>query len=375
MAIDRRAFLAASSAFAALAASPVLARSDPTSLYAAARREPDGRYAAAIFSAAGQDVNAVALPARGHDIAVSPVTQRCVVFARRPGNFAISFSADRRAPPLRFEAPADRHFYGHGVFSRDGRLLYTTENDFEAGRGIIGIYDATAGFRRVGEFASHGIGPHDMALLAEGRVLVVANGGLMEHPDFGDGRRVLNLDAIETSLVYIDAATGDLLERHALPAGGALSLRHLEIGQRDTVVLGAQVVSGAPGAEGRTQSLIYRHRRQAPLTATELPDEAAAALSGYVSSVSVDCDGLVAAATSSKAGAVVLMEVATGRLLSIRTLEDVSGVASGSRSGDFLLTSGLGAIAAIAATAPRGPTQLSAASRWNWDNHAVRVVR
>ncbi|MBN9261693.1 MAG: hypothetical protein BGN89_19745 [Alphaproteobacteria bacterium 64-6] len=373
MAIDRREFLFASSAFATLAMSPALARADPASLYAAARRGSDGRYSAAIFSPEGNDVNSVALPARGHDIAVCPVTRRCVVFARRPGNFATAFRADKSEMPLTFEAPADRHFYGHGVFSHDGRLLYTTENDFEAGRGVIGIYDATDGFRRIGEFASHGIGPHDMALLGQGRVLVVANGGLKEHPDFGGGRRVLNLEAIETSLAYIDIATGDLLEQHAIPAGGALSLRHLEVARDDTVVLGGQIVSGAPGAEGRTQSLIYRHRRQKPLTATVLPDEAAAALSGYVSSVSVDRDGLIAAATSSKAGGVVIFEIATGQILTIKSLEDVSGVASGKSAGDFLVTSGMGTIANL--TPVSGPAELTATSNWNWDNHTVRIGR
>ncbi len=373
MAIDRRTFLTGSSALAAWSVSPAIARVDPSSLYAAARRGPDGQYSAAIFSPDGQDINAVTLPARGHDLALCPASGRCVVFARRPGNFAIAFRADKSEPPLSFEAPADRHFYGHGVFSRDGRLLYTTENDFEAGQGVVGIYDATNAFRRIGEFASYGVGPHDMALLREGRVLVVANGGLREHPDFGGGRRVLNLEAIETSLAYIDVATGDLLERHAIPAGGALSLRHLEIGQHDTVVLGAQIVSGAPGAEMRTQSLIYRHRRQAPLVATELPGEAEAALSGYVSSVSVDCDGSIAAATSSKAGAVVIMDIATGRLLAIKKLEDVSGIAGATHSGDFLVTSGTGIIATVAAS--DGPAFHSAAPHWSWDNHAVRVYR
>jgi hypothetical protein len=373
MATDRRTFLAASGAFAALAMSPpAIAKADPASLYAAARRGPEGRYSAAIFSASGQDINSVTLPARGHDVAVCPVTRRCVVFARRPGNFAISFRAEKSEPPILFEAPSDRHFYGHGAFSHDARLLYTTENDFEAGRGVIGIYDATAGFRRIGEFASHGIGPHDMALLREGRVMVVANGGLKEHPEFGAGRRVLNLEAIETSLAYIDVATGDLLERHSVPAGGALSLRHLEVGRNDTVVLGAQIVSGAPGAGLRAQSLIYRHRRQKPLIATELPSEAANALAGYVSSVSVDRDGVTAAATSSKAGAAIIMEVATGRLLSVKKLEDVSGVASGDHSGEFLLTSGTGAIESVMAS--RRADKILAASHWNWDNHAVRIA-
>ena len=44
--------------------------------------------------------------------------------------------------PVLFTTPANRHFYGHGVFSRDGRLLYATEHDNETRDGLIGVYNA-----------------------------------------------------------------------------------------------------------------------------------------------------------------------------------------------------------------------------------------
>jgi hypothetical protein len=354
---------------AATAIWPALAGSQTGPLFAAARRNADGRYSAAIFSMEGHDVTSVVLPGRGHDVAVCPVTGRCVAFARRPGNFAVVFSADRAAAPIIFTTPDDRHFYGHGVFSPDGRHLYTTENDFDAARGMIGVYDATARFRRVGEFASHGVGPHDLAFLSHAHVLVIANGGLREHPDIGRGRRVLNLDAIETSLVYVDVRSGELLEKHVVPAGGSLSLRHLEVGSNDTVVLGAQIVKGVPGGKPLTEALIYRHRRQQSLVATRLPADASAALSGYVSSVAVDSAGVVAAATSSKGGAVVMIDVATGKVLRVATMSDVSGIARRGPPGDFLLTSGTGAIADVVANQERITALGEAAC--NWDNHAV----
>lgn len=369
METDRRSILAAVMAGVATAIWPDWVRSDAAPLFAAARRGSDGRYLAAIFTLDGNDVTSVLLPGRGHDVAVCPVTRRCVVFARRPGSFAVVFSADRAETPVVFETPEDRHFYGHGAFSPDGRLLYTTENDFESARGVIGIYDATARFRRIGEFSSYGVGPHDLAFLSNADVLVIANGGLREHPDIGQGRRVLNLDAIETSLVYVHATSGALLEKHVIPAGGALSLRHLEVGEHDTVVLGAQIVKGVSGGHPLAEALIYRHRRQAPLVATPLPSEALAALSGYVSSVAVDSTGAIAAATSSKGGAVVMIDVGTGRLLRIERMSDVSGVARRGEPGHFVLTSGTGAVADIAAS--RGPIATLGTENWNWDNHAV----
>ena len=63
------------------------------------------------------------------------------------------------------------------------------------------------GYRRIGEFASGGIGPHDLTLLADGRHLVIANGGLKTLPE--SGREILNSDDIAPNLAVLDLATGD----------------------------------------------------------------------------------------------------------------------------------------------------------------------
>ena len=49
----------------------------------------------------------------------------------------------------------------------------------------------SADFARVGEFPTHGVGPHELLLLGDGRTLAVANGGIETHPDFG--RAKLNI--------------------------------------------------------------------------------------------------------------------------------------------------------------------------------------
>ena len=82
---------------------------------------------------------------------------QCVVLARPTGTFAVVIDIDRGEALRRIDAAAGRHFYGHGAFSPDGRYLFTTENDFKTGRGMIGIRDAQDGYRQVGEFASPGV--------------------------------------------------------------------------------------------------------------------------------------------------------------------------------------------------------------------------
>ena len=65
----------------------------------------------------------------------SPAAGRAVVFARQPGTFAVVFDPSGREAPVTIPSIEGRHFFGHGVFSPDGKLLYATENDFDAARG------------------------------------------------------------------------------------------------------------------------------------------------------------------------------------------------------------------------------------------------
>ncbi len=111
-----------------------------------------------------------------------------------------------------FTTPANRHFYGHGVFSRDGRLLYATEHDNETRAGLIGVYNATGGYKRIGEMPTYGIGPHEVILLSDGKTLAVANGGIETHIE--TGREKLNLSSMQPSLAFIDSTNGRLISQH-----------------------------------------------------------------------------------------------------------------------------------------------------------------
>src|ERR1041384_7379696 len=78
-------------------------------------------FAAALFSLNG-DMRSVELPGRGHEIALRPDGGHWVAFARRPGRFGVAVPVGA-GQPIWFATKSDRHFFGHGVFSADGRLL------------------------------------------------------------------------------------------------------------------------------------------------------------------------------------------------------------------------------------------------------------
>lgn len=380
MAINRRAFI---TRILALAGGYCLPRmvadgqvqadeilSEP--VFAAARREASGAYSAAIFTPK-RDLRRVMLPSRGHDLAVRPGAQEVVIFARRPGRFAISFSPSQAEPVQVFYPPHDRHFYGHGVFSADGQLLYTSENDFENGRGSIGIFHRKAGYQRIGAFPSYGIGPHDLALLSDKRTLVVANGGLETHP--ASGRQILNLAEMKPSLCYIDVVTGDLLEKVELPAAlHQLSIRHLAVGASDRVVFGCQF----KGAKSERPPLMAFHDRGAEITVMNGPDHLLNRLDNYIGSVTVDKAGEFVAASAPRGNLITYWRVADGDFLGERVLEDGCGVADTETPHQFLLTSGRGAIRedqigpqGLRRDLKKGDGARSAA----FDNHAVYLGR
>ncbi|NRB32626.1 MAG: DUF1513 domain-containing protein, partial [Rhizobiaceae bacterium] len=201
--LDRRKFVIGSGATIvslSSALSPSTAEISSPACYAAALRHRNGTYAVGLLDEAGQLLDTHALPARGHGVTFHRKTQRAVIFARRPGTFALQFSPDNKTAPVLFACPPDRHFYGHGSFSPDGQLLFTTENHFDAAAGMIGVYRMGQTVNRIGEFPSYGVGPHDIYYDAWRGLLCIANGGIETHPDFG--RAKLNLDRMQSNIAF-----------------------------------------------------------------------------------------------------------------------------------------------------------------------------
>jgi hypothetical protein len=99
--------------------------------------------------------------------------------------------------------PKERAFYGHGAFSRDGALLFATENRLETKTGLVCVRDGKT-YAEIGEFPTYGKSPHDCHLIDEGRTLAITNGGGV----MGDAA----LDAAP-SVTFVDARSTKLLER------------------------------------------------------------------------------------------------------------------------------------------------------------------
>jgi hypothetical protein len=360
--LDRRTLLTSLASTAATLALPKHAIAAlATECFAAARKDDRGNFSAALFSLNG-DMRSVELPGRGHDIALRPDGHEWVAFARRPGRFGVAVPVGA-GQPVWFASKADRHFFGHGVFSADCRLLCSTENDYDGARGMIGVRDVAAGYKQIGEFPAHGMEPHDITLLSDGRTMVIANGGIRTHPD-SEGE--LNLPDMQPPLVYVDVDTGDLIEEHRLASElHQLSIRHLAIGAGDVVAFGCQY----RGPEEDAPPLIGFHRRGEEPVIVPAPGGTQEGLRNYIGSVAADSSGGIVAASAPKGGLVTYWDISSRRYLGESDLNDGCGLAPTHHQANFLLTSGEGWLA----TADSSGAIERQASSFQWDNHAILV--
>jgi hypothetical protein len=163
--------------------------------------------------------HAVKLPTRPHGLWPEPGGGLLVVGVR-PGGWLLRIDADGRIErqiDLTRESRACR-LSGH--LTASATHLFTTEIDFASGQGRIGVRDRDS-LRKVDEWASGGVEPHQALFDGDGH-LMVANGGL---PRSIDDRR-LDLDRMDASLVRLDGRSGRVLRRWTLD-DPRLSLRHL----------------------------------------------------------------------------------------------------------------------------------------------------
>ena len=360
---QRRAFLkAAGAGFAAsLLPRQAMALERSELVFASSVQTSSGGFGAVLLGERGDLIASIDLPDRGHDITVSREAGRGVVFARQPGTFAVVFDPVGREAPVTLTSIEGRHFFGHGVFSPDGGLLYATESDFDAAKGVIGIYDAMDSYRRLGEFPTYGTGPHEMLLMPDGVTFVIANGGIETHPDYG--RTELNIDTMDPSVVFVDRRDGKLVGQLRLDAGlHQLSIRHMAIDVQGRVWFGCQY----RGAPADSPQLVGFATLDGDIKLIELPPDTLRDLRNYVGSVAASADGKTIAVSSPEGDLLVAIDAEGKRPVLVETLANGCGLAADGVG--FIATSGEGEMVGIA-----GAVRERERFDFLFDNHMLRV--
>lgn len=362
--VNRRALLGGAAGgllgFLGLQAAGIRGNAGP--LFVGCRADALDKHHVTGFDEVGRAHFSLPLPARGHAMAFHPTRPHLVVFARRPGRFAVVIDDEAGIALHRIEPVAGRHFYGHGIFSADGRTLFATENDYQSGQGVVGIYDADDGYKRVGEYPSHGIGPHELILMPDGKTLAIANGGIQTHPEHG--RAKLNLDTMAPSLVFADVASGNHLDQAGLPQA-QLSIRHLALLRDGKVAIAMQY----EGSRQDQVPLVAIHDG-ATIKTLRAPEEIQRRMRHYGGSVAVDRSGKLIAVSAPRGNLVTFWNGRDGRYLTSMELQDGCGVAPTVRSEEFMLTGGDGDIRlARPLTDEISRIEVNGLAAARWDNH------
>ncbi len=307
-----------------VAVSPYLSSSwatnQETPSYISAYSNTLGQYGVALLTHQGEIKHTHELDSRGHSFAINPIRKEIYCISRRPG-YTIDIVDSKARFIQQIRASSQRHFYGHGVCSPDGRLLYTTENNLENGQGVIGIRDMHQHGLLLGEYSTFGIGPHSIELSSDHRYLVVANGGVKTHPM--TGRKKLNLKNMSPSLTFIDRLNGELHRKAMLaPEYFQNSIRHFALTPDNDAIIALQNQSDKKTHEVLLAHYHYSSHQIHPI---RIPRAIQNQLNGYLGDVVFD-HSYQSIATSSPRGGLVIFYRPKDQTLWHDTFDDSCGV-------------------------------------------------
>ena len=370
---SRRQFVAGVGALSALALSADSSAKIPkvsSRFLLSANGDSADKYSVAWLKADGQRLLKASLGFRGHGAVKHPCKSASVVmFSRSPGTKGVEVNLENGAIDGLFSCRPGRHLAGHGCFSGDGSILYTTESDYHRGVGKIGIRDARS-YQWLGEYASYGVGPHDIRLMPDRKTLVVANGGILTHPS--SGRKKLNLATMASTLTYIDTATGNKVGAYQLSEPKA-SIRHLDVLDDDTVVFAAQFQRPAVNHQ-ETVSLAGVHRTGYGLTVFDDSPAVINHLNDYLGSVAVSSKTRVAGFTSPRGNLAAFWNIDSRQLVGYHRLTDVCGIALNSEQDKFTLSNSSGQLRQLDASSLREDVaERKVFSSMQWDNHLLSI--
>jgi hypothetical protein len=303
------------------------------------------------------------VPYRAHE-ACALNDRLAIYFARRPGRQC--YVVDMRHGELvsTLNAADGEHFCGHGCVSQDGRYMFLTAYAYERHMGVVAVHETAPPFRKLTQFDTHGLDPHQAALLPDSNTLVVANGGILTHPD--SQREMLNLDTMAPSLVYLRVQSGELVDQQR-PPHHQISLRHLAINSVGTVIIGAQ--DHTPGMEANPHPLVFQHQLGSDLQELTATSQDWRRMNQYIASVALSPDGNRVLTTTPRGNLISLWDLADNRLIDHFNVRDVAGATWVHDENRFLVSNGVGQLVYLRLT-PELRLELAAhVPGLHWDNH------
>lgn len=361
MRISRRTFLR----LALLLHLPTAAKAitQRQSLFVNGHIDSAGTHFISGFHASGHETFRQPLPDKAHGFAVDPnKPNRVIALPTLPGTRAVALNILNGKQLAVIESRPGRHFYGHACFSPDGRFLFTSENIIASAEGIITVRDGRD-FRFLRELPGHGIGPHDIRMLPDGVTLVVAGGGLRTYPD--SGKRELNINTMQSALLFIDSHSGKLLARREAP-NAQLSIRHLDVGQNGEVLVACQY-------KGKKQmpKLVGLQHGEGEIEMLDIDDDHLWGLRNYTASARIASNG-IAAITCPRGNQLTFWDLHKKRFIKAIEIQDVGGIEVAAEGNSFIVSANVGELYWIDAKSLEAKRMKGNWQNAKWTNHMGR---
>jgi hypothetical protein len=267
----------------------------------------------------------------GHGFAPHPIeTARAVIFEKKgPGCCEVDLLAARVTRPI--TTPPSRAFYGHGAFSRDGAVLFATENRLETKDGLISVRDAKS-YKELAEFPTYGKSPHDCHLIDEGKTLVITNGGGPVEDEAG-----------RPSVTFVETASNKLLERLVIE-NPLLNAGHLALTRnRDLVAVSAP----RDGLPKTARGGVTMRSGQGRFATVSKPEEILARMIGESLSVCIDEPSSVVAVTNPDGNIVTFWDLKSEGFVKKLDLTTPRGLTKTLDGEQMVLSYGTGTLAFI----------------------------
>jgi len=315
-------------------------------------------YVLCVFDLDGNRSRAIDMDFFGHGLAFHPhERQRAVVFEKKgAGCCEMDLRAGRVTRAIR--TPPHRAFYGHGAFSRDGQVLFATENHLETRNGLIVIRDAKT-FQELGEFPTYGQSPHDCHLIDEGKTLVITNGG-----------GPLESEALP-SVTFVEAASTKLLEKLTFETP-RINAGHLAISRRRDLVAISAPRDGLPK---ESQGGVTIRTGPGPFETMSRPQEVVQRMIGESLSLCIDEGRRVVGVTNPDGNIVTFWDLDQKRLVKHLDLPAPRGIGRTLDGESLVLSYGQGTLALLdpETLTPRpapvvASSTLSGSHIFNWDD-------
>ncbi|MCZ2722322.1 DUF1513 domain-containing protein [Marinomonas sp. 15G1-11] len=302
------------------------------------------------------------LEARAHAPVFHPNKPIVAIVARRPGFYLDLFDTDTGERLKQLQPTSGHHFYGHALFSIDGKTLITQENHYASGDGKIFVRDWETG-TVLHEWPSYGIGPHQSCLMDK-TTLVIANGGLKTHPD--NDRKIENIDSMQPNVSFISLKDGRLMHQVTHPPElHQLSIRHLHVNQQGQVAVAFQY----QGPKWDTVPLVgITDIKSDHIQYLTMPEPIRQRFKQYCGSVRFDASGKVLAVTTPRGGLVAFWSMEQQAFLNNTVLMDVCGLKETSKAFEFMVSTGRGKFFHINALEKKAQL-VQKFNDLQWDNH------